>query len=861
MFQIHKVDKNQTIIPPIFEEHQPTNKISLFLSIAKNKPFSMNIQCGETGTNTPQNYYYPENEINLEKTGIKIFEREKTLKFYEYSQEYYDLLYKKNFIAFAIKDDLSDFSVTMLNLITLKSEQVEKQVFLTNFSFIKKLVNLPSQPTKDNYKNIKIFIVKNSFDENNNEKSNFSEEEIDNINEMLNDSLENLEDNNEKKKNCDDNEVKNNENLLNIINEKSEEINENENNQNSDKKIKEIFEKKNAEILGNTNQAGNINKKINEILENKNFDFFPYENFDKSQNLDESAADEEHKNFDNFHPMNLDFSVENENNLNFSSLDHNIPEITYGGNLHLPNQTTFHNLILPEYSENILNIPTNEIIPEKLNIFLDDNIKPIEISQFPQKTKKKSSKILNSLDKFSEIYEKLEQIKHSSNKTEKKNLFQKILELYNLQILNLDSNFLTYRDKLLRCHLNHGNMDIFTDPISKTLIFPLLDILFIPVREYLGNDIYNTNLIDICRYKDFTPKNYLEGQTSILFLSYLKKDEEFLEKFYSTLKLKKNEKNLVKNSYNFFIENKISLNFGKLDLFSTMVTGSFNYSKEFSGQLVYDSIFSPVGIAVNTLNDTFSSGLVIHNNEISEKNISLNKNYNLILPFSNPAVLTLIKLYLGIQKEVCIHRQNTEILRIKPNETLLSKEIIISPNSEDNNKYKDFRILINSKEDLTGKKNPINIEEKKTQYKIKKQKPPVFIIKKISLRNNFQKNLLNLENNNILVDINNGFYENTENNKNYGHENYNNILVNSNDFKSYCLNKNNSFNTGLVWNRDNIQQGSILIRNKNIKNKFEGLLNKNERFKNKRNLVNIKKKNLENLEFSGNVTNMFIKNK
>ena len=53
--------------------------------------------------------------------------------------------------------------------------------------------------------------------------------------------------------------------------------------------------------MGNTNQAGNINKKINEILENKNFDFFPYENFDKSQNLDESAADEEHKNFDNFH--------------------------------------------------------------------------------------------------------------------------------------------------------------------------------------------------------------------------------------------------------------------------------------------------------------------------------------------------------------------------------------------------------------------------------------------------------------------------------------------------------------------------------------------------------------------------------
>ncbi len=109
----------------------------------------------------------PEKNLNLDKLSLQIFEKEKILKLFQYSQEYYEMISENNFIAFAIKDDLSDYSISMVNLVKLKCQSVTKDVYLTNFSLIKNLSNTKEKnnnPILNNEKfsDVKIFLVKNS---------------------------------------------------------------------------------------------------------------------------------------------------------------------------------------------------------------------------------------------------------------------------------------------------------------------------------------------------------------------------------------------------------------------------------------------------------------------------------------------------------------------------------------------------------------------------------------------------------------------------------------------------------------------------------------------------------------------------
>jgi len=967
----------------------------------------------------------PEKNLNFDKFNFNVYEREKLEKFFEYSQEFYEMLSKNNYLAFAIKDDLSDYSISIANLISLKCEDVVKDVYLTNYSLIKKLCSNDINNcnlSDEKFNNLKVFLVKNKKISNEKKTPNKNGKTIKFINyshlvNQLNShskndkgnwislngetnnskqNLSNLKNSNyiepvkkkkryrrtkleiqmgishknkgieEKQKFLKQNDKK--EDNIKILNS-NEIVNNKINKKNLNKKTLIISNSDNvlANSIANNNSSNLQNNTIsNNLLNNESSRYFCYkDNFSSDSINPKNFFDEELNNeletdklyFQDefFHCVDILEGAENKQSLSFNLLkskvgtqnktiqDTIIPikEEVLASETNLAALSTnevIKDLLLKNQENEVIKDPLlvnqeNEVIKDPLlvnheNIIsiqnkmdIDNEFKEIKQIIFEEKKFeeiKTNNETLDSIDNFSEIHKELEKMKNNENTFEKEQIFQRIITNHNIEILNIDYNFIYFREKLLKFIYNHSNIDIFKDPISKRLIFPLLDILYIPVTknendlETENKNIQNhnenskftqnnlkMNVIDFDRYIEYTPKNYNEGESTIFFLSYLIKEKDFEERLSKTFRIKNTEKDpFLKENNPFFIENQRSFNTGKIDIFSNMTTANFNFFNSIAGQLIYDSISTPLGIAVNTLNNIFYSGCLIPNIK-SNRFISLNRNFNLILPFSNPAVISLTRLYLGIQKNICLYEKSENKERknnfnkkyygsmIKPiPEEKISNQILRKNLNFSNDKFKFNKGSNNHDEDIIiGIKCKDSENEITSQFKIfeiqkvnkikminnaciddieKTENQNIFnnfaslennsFIEKCSKNNAKENRELNIKNKNLFVNPE----ENIRNSVtlNLMNTNLNNNLNEINYYERRNENNysNNSY-VGIIWNRDEIngkienhyelkkKDVSEKLKNKNINySKFckEKFLNqKTRKFINEENLFSI----------------------
>lgn len=888
-------------------------QVTLFSSIAEKNIFQKIINNPQDNSSSNLNsewssksniVCFPRRNFCSEKTYFSLYENEKTKRLYSYSREYHNGLWKNNFLAFAVKDDLSDYSISLVNKVILKCENVVKEVYVTNFSFIKKLDKSQNHysATKVNssFDDVKIFLIKNCEKENceldldedaenennlennsintnnghcqvkgqikfqqNADKENVITNNNNNItavnieenqnpskkkkryrrtkaemikyrNELNNKLLNNTHKSSENKPNIPEankefktiKQENNGKQPISIINNKVSNINiVGETNSNKDQKLNLNLDGKNyannhendkirnAENIEyyNSNNNNNRNENLynNEITQNICIkDIFSNESGNLKNYYDEEMQNElennkiyfndnifECVNIINQAQINNQFSELFENQKNDPNTHIAEMEQIQTGKMNIEKdemepskafdlETQDNNNIVEADSNNRMDLEKNQDqenlainLAEKANMMCDTNYNENgkNLLEYGNINPKKNLSCLNSLNKVHEIIKKLEEMKVVKDIKKKEIIFLSIIENYNTESLNLDQDFLIYRCKLLKYIYNHGHFDIFKDPISKRLIFPLLDILYLPVNKTIKIDpstetaqnsnldlMNNPNLIDIDRYINFTPKNYNEGESTIYFLSYLNKENDFNEKFYRTLKFKTSERdNFARDQVKMFIENKRSFNNGIIDIFSDMTTGNFNFFKSIGGQLIYDNILTPLGVAVNTLNDTFYSGMLIPNFK-SNKFISLNRNFNLILPFSNPAVITLTKLYLGVQKCIFLLERKESLkdknmrkcnigngfgLRANIDQENYSKQLAINKKRNNN----DFSIMIKASNSDNLGINNVDFKTDLAQAVTNK----IFNIQKIPRSkvqgNNSKENIFNnLNNNNIL---------------------------------------------------------------------------------------------------------------
>jgi hypothetical protein len=278
-------------------------------------------------------------------------------------------------------------------------------------------------------------------------------------------------------------------------------------------------------------------------------------------------------------------------------------------------------------------------------------------------------------EKLDDILKKLEyivQIKPSENssiqeidyKKERENYFEDLRLKYNFQRLDINKTFLKLRDEFLSLANREKYFHIFLDPKSNQIINPKLDIMVLDFHDinqlWEYSKISNINNIDpsitlinelnIDNLQNLSKKFSLDiksntniSQYPINLISYFN-SEDILKKINLLKNL--NEMEIGRNFTQFFQmknrDNNLSINSGILHIYGDLCVGSFNFSKNFPGMIIYSNDFTPLGIAFNCLNDNISNMFK------APSNPEMENNFNIILPFSNIGVVTLFRKYLEV---------------------------------------------------------------------------------------------------------------------------------------------------------------------------------------------------------------------
>lgn len=256
-------------------------------------------------------------------------------------------------------------------------------------------------------------------------------------------------------------------------------------------------------------------------------------------------------------------------------------------------------------------------------------------------------------DKDNEAYSLFKKLDYIIGFIQDKNLrkeyFKDVISKYRMRKLNINERFLKIRNNFLKTFDKNNQSEIFSDPISKDIVFPVLNIMVLnyPKQEIDANihkDEYNVNTIDFKFYESAFIKKFQKNlvNSDITYVAYLDSDK-ILENNIECIK------EYFINPDELFVDKSISINFGKIQKIEEMGSGYYNLMKSCSGSIIYSTKFMPLGIS--TIKQT---NISILNTSAKCKLDSFN-NSNLFIPFSNTAVICVFKTFMNVQSNYSIH--------------------------------------------------------------------------------------------------------------------------------------------------------------------------------------------------------------
>lgn len=343
--------------------------------------------------------------------------------------------------------------------------------------------------------------------------------------------------------------------------------------------------------------------------------------------------------------------------------------------------------------------------------FQEDNFKKFQVYLIPHKHNNSAHS----------LFKKLEYIQKFIQDTDlRKEYFSSLINDFNLTMLAPNEIFLQIRNEFLRTISKKNQAEMFKDPVSNEIIFPVLNIMVLrcPKETLIDNRIeeYPVNKIDIKYYEGCFSQNFLRHKvdTAINFVAYLD-NEEMLCNFNQNLE------ECPISSDELFLNKCLSINFGKIEKIEEMGCAHHNFMDSCPGSLIYDNSFFPIGITTvkdNHLNRQ-SYG---HSQGTSQSDLKIHPNS--FLPFSNRGVISIFKKFMNIERDFTSFSKDKFFEIEKP----------ISGNSKFVNNYlwrgseNQEQIFINSS---TRNANPIYSNQltlEKSENEINKKKSRNFLI-------------------------------------------------------------------------------------------------------------------------------------
>lgn len=222
----------------------------------------------------------------------------------------------------------------------------------------------------------------------------------------------------------------------------------------------------------------------------------------------------------------------------------------------------------------------------------------------------------------------------------KKKIFTTLINKHKDSIYQVepDDNFIQSRKKYMKYIQTTNDSGHLSSAIHKTKFAPLMDVCFLTIEPTISIEPIALDILENIKQK-IDESGELITISSIPYIDIYSKlsqhisDDEYY--FYNEVKL--------------FSEDILSLNFGRFDksfLNNNNLIGVAYYYKNISlpGEIIYESKSQmPLGISYvpDNQKENFFSFMGKHSKE-----------FNLFIPFSNCGFISILKVYLGIDREI-----------------------------------------------------------------------------------------------------------------------------------------------------------------------------------------------------------------
>lgn len=234
--------------------------------------------------------------------------------------------------------------------------------------------------------------------------------------------------------------------------------------------------------------------------------------------------------------------------------------------------------------------------------------------------------------KLTSIFRSLDYIVNMNDLDDRINYFTQLQTDFCFIELEIDINFLLIKEKYLKdLQLEHSNY-LFKDPYNISLITPKIDVLIINLKEnidYQKNKeffgLQNSPIFDLD--KMVKHKNDYNNDL-VTFTTYLDISQNFIEDINRLIT--DTGEVLIGNINKLFVDNKFSINFGKILNSEQLTIAELNISKNFLGAVIYNDELTPIGIASSLFN----------------RFVNNSKNLTVIFPFNNYTFIYTIRKYL-----------------------------------------------------------------------------------------------------------------------------------------------------------------------------------------------------------------------